>query len=709
MWASPSKRLLWLIAMGGLGLGLLIGSDLWPGLRGPAPDTTVWHWDYQPAPAARWGPAWLSASLLGLLGWWWWQRPPAGRWRTPLLLAALVVSHLLLQIALVYAHHADWPAELVNRTLANNSQGYFRLAAEVDDLPALLRAYPAAMPTFAAEHPRTHPPGLVILSWLTIQAWQRWPAGAEAMAAWVRPQRCADLWLLDRPPAVAAALGTWALLPGLLGALTIFPAYGLARALGGVGRPARLAAGLSFSLPALLLFLPQPDQLYPALTLTLIWAVWRSLDQTPGRPEAEPSPSEHNRASKKVAPQLLCVDSWRFVDKGKQLSLPLLAGGLLSLSSFLSLGNALLGGLVGLLLLLYPWPPAGGDVSSAEQARSAAVRHRLQVGLLFGVGAASLWLLYWVGWGVAPWAMVQTGLAQHDALVNSQRPYGVWLVYNLADLIIFAGWPVIVACLAAARPVGRPRLGRLTASQAWGVALGLFWLALVFSGGARGEVGRLWLFAMPLLGVSAGLYLGQRLGRRAAAILLGVQLGLGATLGLSWRVIEPVIVTAQSPPPLATPPLTRLAFGFDQGLRLTGAAWPAAALTPGDTFTLYLAWQGSHPTARPYTLFAHLLDPQGQLVAQADGWPAGGQWPPSCWPAGVTVTEARSFTLPATAPAGDYSLLLGWYDARDGQRLPLVEAAAPGHPAWRAQPDSVMLHPLPVHMPDARQRPDTSP
>ncbi len=636
----------WRVALlAGIGLGLLLLSDGWPGLRGPAPDTPIWHWDYQPAPPARWGPALLSVAWLWLLGVWLWRRPPAGRGRTWLLLTALTAGHLVLQISLVYAHHADWPAELVNRTLANNSHGYFRLAAEVEDLSALLRAYPAAMPTFAAEHPRTHPPGLVILPWLTIQAWAHWPAGAEAMAAWVRPQRCADLWLLDRPPAVAAALGTWAILPGLVGALSIWPAYALARALGGDPSGARLAALMSVSLPALLLFLPQPDQLYPLLTLTLAWAMWRGLMGT-GR--------------------------WAWG----------LAGGLLSLNTLLSLGNAALGLLVAVCLALYPRRPG------------ESWRGRLAAGLVFAAGAASLWLLYWAIWGVAPWAIAQTGLAQHAALVNSQRPYGVWLVYNLIDLVIFAGWPVIVANLAATFAIGRLRRRGLTPLQAWGAGVGLFGLALALSGGVRGEAGRLWLFAMPLLGVSAGLYLSRHLTWGLVAATLGVQLGLGVALGLSWRVIEPVIVVAQPPTPPAAHPHEAGVVVFDQGLRLTAAAWPAEPLPRGATWSLYLAWSGEGPTARPYTLFVHLLDPQGRLIAQADGWPADGQWPPSCWPAGEAVVEVRRLTLPPQAPAGVYQLALGWYDARDGQRLSVVSDAAPRHPAWAVAPDAAILRDL---------------
>ncbi len=72
---------------------------------------------------------------------------------------------------------------------------------------------------------------------------------------------------------------------------------------------------------------------------------------------------------------------------------------------------------------------------------------------------------------------------------------------------------------------------------------------------------------------------------------------------------------------------------------------------------------------RPYTVFNHLLNEQGELVAQQDNWPVNGQWPPTCWQAGETVVDHYTIPLPDDLPPGVYTLLTGWYDAADGRRL----------------------------------------
>ena len=60
-----------------------------------------------------------------------------------------------------------------------------------------------------------------------------------------------------------------------------------------------------------------------------------------------------------------------------------------------------------------------------------------------GIGAASIWLLYWAGWGVPPWAIAQAGLAEHEALVIAERQYAIWTLFNGIDVLIFAGLPIV--------------------------------------------------------------------------------------------------------------------------------------------------------------------------------------------------------------------------------------------------------------------------
>jgi hypothetical protein len=83
----------------------------------------------------------------------------------------------------------------------------------------------------------------------------------------------------------------------------------------------------------------------------------------------------------------------------------------------------------------------------------------------------------------------------------------------------------------------------------------------------------------------------------------------------------------------------------------------------------HLWWHGLQVPDRDITLFAHLLDASGQLVAQADGYPLQGLSPPARWLPGEQVHDIRYFTLPGDRALEQLTLLVGWYDTNTGDRL----------------------------------------
>ena len=259
------------------------------------------------------------------------------------------------------------------------------------------------MQGFGSEHARTHPPGLIAANWATIQALGRLEGVATAVAQRIWPLRCTDLWLLDRPPAVAAALGLWALLPILAASLTVLPAHLVSRALLSQ-RAARLGTILAAVLPALLLFAPKSVQFYAPLGLLLFWLFHTGLLRGP--PGGYSWPGWCCRCSASSA--------WEcHADP---------APGYLRRASVVAARHAN--------------APAGFH---SQSWRSLG----LQV-LAFVLGASSLWLIYWAGWGVPPWAIAREGLGQHYSLVTSLRRYDWWIAWNLLDLLVFSGWPLFL-------------------------------------------------------------------------------------------------------------------------------------------------------------------------------------------------------------------------------------------------------------------------
>jgi 4-amino-4-deoxy-L-arabinose transferase-like glycosyltransferase len=106
----------------------------------------------------------------------------------------------------------------------------------------------------------------------------------------------------------------------------------------------------------------------------------------------------------------------------------------------------------------------------------------------------------------------------------------------------------------------------------------------------------------------------------------------------------------------------------------------ASTLHPGDTLTVELFWQPEQQTDVDLTVFMHLIGPP-----QADGNPlwAAGDHPPqygrsntTAWPVGALLRDPYQLAIPENAPAGTYTVAVGFYDPASGER---VEEVSPGN------------------------------
>jgi hypothetical protein len=88
-------------------------------------------------------------------------------------------------------------------------------------------------------------------------------------------------------------------------------------------------------------------------------------------------------------------------------------------------------------------------------------------------------------------------------------------------------------------------------------------------------------------------------------------------------------------------------------------------LKPNETLKLTLYWQARGKIARPYTVFVHLLDKDGKVVAQKDAQPANGARPTTGWVANEYIADVYELPLKADTPPGKYQIEIGWYDAKD--------------------------------------------
>jgi 4-amino-4-deoxy-L-arabinose transferase-like glycosyltransferase len=127
-------------------------------------------------------------------------------------------------------------------------------------------------------------------------------------------------------------------------------------------------------------------------------------------------------------------------------------------------------------------------------------------------------------------------------------------------------------------------------------------------------------------------------------------------------------------------PVERTSASFGEAIQLLGYTRREAA---ANQLALTLFWQ-ARSAAPTVSLFAHLVGPDGQRVAQVDlpelsaGWAASRYY----------LTQLQ-LPLPAELAPGDYQLLIGFYDPQSFARLPISGATA-ADPAI-AGPDALRL------------------
>ncbi len=93
--------------------------------------------------------------------------------------------------------------------------------------------------------------------------------------------------------------------------------------------------------------------------------------------------------------------------------------------------------------------------------------------------------------------------------------------------------------------------------------------------------------------------------------------------------------------------------------------------------TLYWRPTAAAPPARDYSIYIHLLDPQGNLIAQWDGPPLQSAYPTRFWRPGESLLDYRKLTIPDDIPTGPAHVRIGIYDPISGERLPVTVDGEP--------------------------------
>jgi len=94
---------------------------------------------------------------------------------------------------------------------------------------------------------------------------------------------------------------------------------------------------------------------------------------------------------------------------------------------------------------------------------------------------------------------------------------------------------------------------------------------------------------------------------------------------------------------------------------------------PGQDIYLTLYWQTLTRMEEDYTVFIHLLDEEGQIIAQHDSQPLFGFYPTSFWEKDEVVRDEYDIHVDSSTPSGGYELVVGIYLLSTGDRLPILD------------------------------------
>jgi len=134
--------------------------------------------------------------------------------------------------------------------------------------------------------------------------------------------------------------------------------------------------------------------------------------------------------------------------------------------------------------------------------------------------------------------------------------------------------------------------------------------------------------------------------------------------------------------PAGTPitPAVALPLDFGNRLELIGYEVRKPIVQPGKNIRLTTYWRAKDRGVEPLSFFVHVLDAQGAIAAQWDGY----SYSPYYVRPGDIIAQVHFIPLPANLSEGTYRLELGLYHSTTDERIPPTTAG-------RAIADRVLL------------------
>jgi hypothetical protein len=127
--------------------------------------------------------------------------------------------------------------------------------------------------------------------------------------------------------------------------------------------------------------------------------------------------------------------------------------------------------------------------------------------------------------------------------------------------------------------------------------------------------------------------------------------------------------------PLRSVPSHEVSFQVGDRISLIGYDLPSSKVLAGGDMKLTLYWEVWDQVVEDYTVLVHLVDANGETVAQGDGPPVEGSYPTGLWGKGEEIDDGHIIHLPQDLPSGRYQILVGLYSPDTLARLPVLTSA----------------------------------
>jgi hypothetical protein len=96
-------------------------------------------------------------------------------------------------------------------------------------------------------------------------------------------------------------------------------------------------------------------------------------------------------------------------------------------------------------------------------------------------------------------------------------------------------------------------------------------------------------------------------------------------------------------------------------------------IQPSNPITITLVWRAEATPDADYTVFVHLMDENGALVAQDDHPPLEGEYRTSFWASGDVVRDPYHLTVDDAVAPRTCTLIVGMYNPKTSERLPAYD------------------------------------